>query len=570
MQSPPKSLRARLLTPAIRRSLFYVLGLSFVINVLLLTSPIYMLQMYDRVLTSRSEETLYGISAIALFLLVGFGALEVMRSQALVGIGLAMDARMNEAVFTGLFRDSVTRGEGLSAQPVRDLEMVRGLVSGHSLTALFDLPWAPFFIAIIFMVHPFLGSVALAGAVVSVVLAVVSERLSRPLVGETAKHQMAASRFVDACLRNVDAIHANGMLRNIRARWLNSYGKSVDLGAAGADRVSAFAGSTKAFRTIMQSVMLGCGAWLVLKDASVSPGVMVACSIIFGKAIGPLEQSIAASKGFTAGLMAMKRLDALLSRHANKPAPMALPSPKGALKVEDLALVPPGGRKPVLQGINFSLAAGEVLVVVGPSASGKSSLARALVGLWLPANGKVRIDGADIAQWEPVALGQCMGYLPQDVELLVGSVKENIGRFSDVDGQDGAEAVLEAADQAGCHALVLNLPNGYDTVIGDGGNRLSGGQSQRVALARCYFGKPALVVLDEPDSNLDQDGVAQLDAALVRMKARGTTAVLITHNMRLLRHADKALLLANGGMAYFGPPRELLEKLGKSEKRGAA
>ena len=204
-----------------------------------------------------------------------------------------------------------------------------------------------------------------------------------------------------------------------------------------------------------------------------------------------------------------------------------------------------------------------MLVVVGPSASGKSSLARALVGLWLPASGKVRIDGADIAQWEPVALGQCVGYLPQDVELLVGTVKENIGRFSDVAGAAGAEAVLKAADQAGCHALVLGLPEGYDTLIGDGGNRLSGGQSQRVALARSYFGDPALVVLDEPDSNLDQDGVAQLDAALARMKARGTTAVLVTHNMRLLRHADKALLLANGGMSYFGPPRELMEKLSK-------
>lgn len=559
MELIPKALRERLLTPEIRHTLWYVMGLSLVINILLLTSPLYMLQMYDRVLTSRSEETLYAISAIALFLLVGFGALEVMRSRALVGIGLAIDARINEGVFSSLFRDAVNRGQGLTAQPVRDLEMVRSLVSGHSLTALFDLPWAPFFIVLIYVMHPVLGTLALAGAVVSIFLAVISERLSRPLVGDTSKHQMAASRFVDACLRNVDAIQANGMLRNMRVRWLDSYSKSVELGAAGADQVSGFSGSTKAFRIIMQSVMLGCGAWLVLKDASVSPGIMVAASIIFGRAIAPLDQSIAASKGFISGLMALKRLDALLARNAGKGEPMALPRPKGVLKVEDLTLLPAGSRKPVLHGINFTLEAGEMLAVVGASASGKSSLARALVGLWPPASGKVRLDGADLAQWEPDALGKYMGYLPQDVELLVGKVNENIGRFGDA----SADAVLKAADQAGCHDLILNLQEGYDTQIGEGGIRLSGGQAQRVALARCYFGDPALVVLDEPDSNMDVEGVAQLDAALGRMKARGTTAVVITHNMRLLRHADKALLLANGGMAYFGPPRELMEKLSK-------
>ena len=559
MELIPKALSERLLTPEIRRTLFYVMGLSLVINILLLTSPLYMLQMYDRVLTSRSEETLYAISAIALFLLIGFGALEVMRSRALVGIGLAIDERINAGVFTSLFRDAVSRGQGLTAQPVRDLEMVRGLVYGHSLTALFDLPWAPFFIVLIYVMHPVLGALALAGAVVSIILAVISERLSRPLVGDTTKHQMAASRFVDACLRNVDAIQANGMLRNMRTRWLDSYSKSVELGAAGADQVAGFSGSTKAFRIIMQSVMLGCGAWLVLKDASVSPGIMVAASIIFGRAIAPLDQSIAASKGFISGLMALKRLDALLARNASKGEPMALPKPKGTLKVEDLTLVPAGSRKAVLHGINFTLEVGEVLAVVGASASGKSSLARALVGLWQPASGKVRLDGADLAQWEPDALGKYMGYLPQDVELLVGTVKENIGRF----GEASAEAVLKAAEQAGCHDLILNLPEGYDTQIGEGGIRLSGGQAQRIALARCYFDDPALVVLDEPDSNMDVEGVAQLDAALVRMKARGTTAVVITHNMRLLRHADKALLLANGGMAYFGPPRELMEKLSK-------
>lgn len=558
MNRLPRLVRERLLTPEVRRTLLYVMGMSVAINVLLLTSPLYMLQMYDRVLTSRSEETLIAISAIALFLLAGFGALEVLRSQALVGVGLAIDESINEEVFAGLFRQAVDRHEGTSAQPVRDLETVRGLMSGPSLTALFDLPWAPLFIVLIFVMHPILGGVACAGAVVSILLAVAAERLSRPMVEQTFKHQMAASRFVDACLRNVDAIAANGMLQNIRSRWLNSYANSVSIGASAAERVSAFSGTTKAFRITMQSVMLGCGAWLTLHD-QISPGVMVAASIIFGRAIAPLDQSIAASKGFMAAAMALKRLDALFSRYAEASEPLKLPRPEGALSVEDLTLAPTGSRKPILQGVSFSLAAGEILAVVGPSASGKSSLARALVGLWAPAGGKVRIDGAELTQWTTDGLGQYLGYLPQDVELLTGTVADNIARFTGAD----ADHTIKAAKEAGCHELVLSLPEGYGTFIGEGGNRLSGGQSQRVALARCYFGDPSLVVLDEPDSNLDKDGVSALDAALARMKERGTTAVLITHNLRLLRYADKALLLANGRMAYFGAPRELIEKMSR-------
>lgn len=555
----PKLLNERLLTPDVRQTLWSVLGLSLLINVLLLTSPLYMLQMYDRVLTSRSEETLIAISGIALFLLAGFGVVEIMRSRALVGIGLVIDESLNQAVFSNLFREAVIRSGETSAQPLRDLETIRNLFSGQSLNALFDLPWAPFFIGMIFIMHPLLGAVALGGALVSILLAVISERLSRSLVGEASKHQITASRFVDACLRNADAIQANGMMGNIRQRWLASYGQSVSLGADSADRVSGFSGTTKAFRIVMQSVMLGVGAWIVLRDGSVSPGVMVAASIIFGRAIAPLDQSIAASKGFMAAFAALKRLDALLTRYEDEKNPMSLPKPKGELRVEDLMLVPPGSRKPILLGVKFALQAGEVLAVVGPSGSGKTSLARALVGLWPPAGGKIRLDGAELSQWSSDALGGFVGYLPQDVELLAGSIKENIDRFSNA----APESVLKAAELAGCHPLVLSLPEGYETVIGDGGIRLSAGQSQRVALARCYFNDPSLVVLDEPDSNLDVDGVAELDAAISRMKDKGVTTILITHNMRLLRHADKALMLVGGGMAYFGPPKELMEKLSR-------
>ncbi len=557
----PKSLSDTIFTPYVRRSVWYVLGLSMIVNLLLLTSPIYMLQMYDRVLTSRSEETLFAISAIALCLLAGYGALEVMRSRALVNIGIAIDESINQQVFTRLFRQTVLLNGDTSAQPVRDLEMVRNVFSGNGLTALFDLPWAPFFILLIFFMHPILGSVALVGALVSLVMAFVSERTAGPLVRETAKQQMVATRFVEASLRNADTIQANGFLKAIRNRWLADYRKSIELGAAGSDRVSGFGGTTKSFRITMQSVMLGCGAWLVLLNEA-TPGVMIAASIIFGRAIAPLDQSIAASKALMSGWSAMKRLASLLTNQQYQKNYMQLPKPQGNLLVEDLVLVPLGGKKPILQGISFSLDAGEMLALVGSSASGKSSLARSLVGLWPPFGGKVRIDGADIAQWEQDILGSNLGYLPQDVELLSGTVRENICRFSDASPED----IIKAAKQAGCHDLILNLPDGYDTQIGEGGCRLSGGQSQRVALARTYFGDPSLIVLDEPDASLDVEGLAALDVALEEMKRRGTTAVLVTHNMRLLRHADKAILLANRGVAFYGSPRDLIEKLKQGPK----
>lgn len=555
----PPLVRERLLTPPVRRALWQVLGLSLVINILLLTSPLYMLQMYDRVLTSRSLETLYAISAIALFLLAAYGALEVMRSRALVGIGLAVDDQINASVFDALFRSGSARSGAATAQPVRDLEAVRGLMSGPTLAALFDLPWVPFYLALIFIMHPLLGAVALGGASVSVFLTFLSERTARRTVAEAGQHQMAAARFVDASLRNVDAVLANGMVGSLRQRWLKSYAQSVDIGAQSSDQLSAYSGSTKALRITMQSVMLGVGAWLALGD-QVSPGVMIAGSIIFGRAVAPLDQAIAASKGMISAWLAVKRLDTLLTKHAQTKAPMPLPKPQGALKVEGLALVPPGTRKPVLQGLKFELAAGEMMAVVGPSASGKSTLAKALVGLWVPAGGKVMLDGADLAQWEPDVLGRYLGYLPQDVELIAGTVKDNIARFAE--NADPAK-VLKAAEEAGCHQLILDLPEGYDTRIGDGGVNLSGGQSQRIALARCYFDAPSMVVLDEPDASLDAEGIARLDEALADMKKRGTTAVIVTHNLRLMRHADKALMLGNGGMTYFGSPQELMQKLSR-------
>ncbi|AGX86788.1 type I secretion system permease/ATPase [Candidatus Symbiobacter mobilis] len=553
----PPLVRERLWTAELRRAFWHALGLSLLINVLLLTSPLYMLQMYDRVLTSRSEETLFAISAIALFLLASYGVLEGMRARTLVGVGLAVDDLVNDSVFTSLFRDAVLRQGGATAQPIRDLELVRAQLSGPALMAIFDLPWVPLFLVLLYVLHPVLGTVALLGTVVSVLLAFVAERVSRPLIEETGKQQIAASRFLEGCLRNVDAIWAHGMMDRVRQRWLDTYRQSVDLSASGADRVSAFSATTKAFRIAMQSAMLGVGAWLVLRDAGVSPGVMIAGSIIFGRAIAPLDQTLAASRGFLAGWLALRRIDALLGRLDVVSDPMPLPKPSGVVSVEELSLVPFGARKPVVHGVRFALEAGEVLAIVGPSASGKTSLARALVGLWPPAAGKVRLDGAELSQWSPQALGSYIGYLPQDVELLAGTVQENIARFTQAD----AESVLQAAQVAGCHDLVLQLAQGYDTRLGEGGTKLSAGQSQRVALARCFFGDPALVVLDEPDSNLDTDGVAALDAAIVALKSRKTTAVLITHNLRLLRHADKALLMSQGKMAYFGPPQPLLQKL---------
>nr|VFJ58762.1 MAG: ATP-binding cassette, subfamily C/ATP-binding cassette, subfamily C, EexD [Candidatus Kentron sp. DK] len=555
----------RLVTPGIRLSLFLLLGLGFAVNTLLLTSPLYMLQLYDRVLTSRSEETLLALSGLAFFLLLGYGLLEVTRTRIMVDISVEVDRSLGDEVFTSLFREALLRQESVSAQPFRDMDTIRSVLSGYGIISLLDLPWAPFFIILIFLMHPLLGWVALAGAIVTLIIAIVSERLSRPLMKDTSDHQMAAARFVDGCLGNSDAIHAMGMLDNIRNRWLASYDLSVNTGASAAERVSSFAGATKALRIILQSTMLGTGAWLVLQNEA-SAGVMIAASIIFGRALAPLEQSIAASRGLLSAVGALKRLEGLLARHGNDAEPMELPAPTGRLRVENLALVPPGGDKPLLQGVSFTLNTGEVLAIVGPSASGKSSLARSLLGLWRPVRGTVRLDDAELSQWDGDALGQYIGYVPQNVELLTGTVRENITRFREAD----PKAVVDAAVKARCHPMILALPDGYDSFIGAGGNRLSGGQSQRVALARCLFGDPILAVLDEPDANLDIEGLSALDKAIGGLKERGATVILITHNTRLLRHADKAMLLANGTMGYFGSPRELMDKLGMMKTKVAS
>lgn len=551
----PKALWERLETKEVKRSLWLVIGIGFTVNLLLLTSPLYMLQLYDRVLTSRSAETLLSLSVIAFFLLVSYGVLEVMRSKVMIGISIQFDRNLNQQLFDNVFNEAVLR-HNVGSQAIRDLEMVRNVISGHALLVLLDLPWSPLFIALIFIMHPLLGTVALLGVCASVILAVISERLSRPMVQETTQQQIRASRFVDSCLRNVDAIHSMGMRSQIRERWLANYAESVNIGANTAGQVSSFSGTSKAMRIILQSSILGTGAWLVLQD-EVTSGVMVAASIIFGRAIGPIEQSIAASKSLLAARQASQRINRLMERYDDTALPMQLPVPTGNLQVENLTLIPPGGQKAILQSVSFTLAQGEVLAIVGASASGKSSLARSVVGLWQPARGKVKLDNAELSQWNPEALGQYVGFLPQDVELLTGTIKDNIARF----GKDDADAVLEAARRAGCHEMILGLEDGYDTFVDENQCSLSAGQCQRIALARCFYKNPCLVVLDEPDSNLDVDGVVALDQAVKDMKIKKMTTIIITHNIRLLQHADKAMLLANGGVAYFGTPRDLVEKL---------
>lgn len=344
----------RLLTPHVRRSLLLVLGLGLAVNTLLLTSPMYMLQLYDRVLTSRNEATLLALSALAFFLLLGYGLLEVTRTRIMVDISIEVDRGLSQEVFTSLFREAVLRGEGVSGQPIRDMDTIRSVISGHGIVALMDLPWTPLFIVLIFAMHPLLGWVAIGGALLTLAVAIASERLARPLLADASGHQFAAARFVEGCLNNADAIHALGMLEHIRRRWLVSYDQSVQAGAATADRVSGFAGTTKAMRIILQSTILGTGAWLALQN-EVTAGVMVAASIIFGRALSPLEQSIAATRGLLSALAAVKRLDALLARHGDRGAPMRLPAPEGALRVDNLVLIPPGADKPLLQGINFGL-----------------------------------------------------------------------------------------------------------------------------------------------------------------------------------------------------------------------
>ncbi|CAM3999287.1 type I secretion system permease/ATPase [Kerstersia gyiorum] len=548
------------------KSSFVHIGVfSGVINILMLAPALYMLQVYDRVLTSGNEMTLLMLTLILLGMYAFMGALEWVRSLVVLRLGTGFDRQLAPRVYDAAFSANLRTGKLNAAQPLEDLQQLRQFATGQSLFALFDAPWFPVYVLVMFYFHPALGWFALGGTVLLMCVAWINERVSRPHLQRAGELAIASRRDAGANLRNAEAIAGMGMLANLRRRWAGQhlgYVREQNLASA---RMAKIQGWNKSLRMAVQSLALGLGAWLVLEH-QMTAGMMIAGSILLGRALAPIDQIIGASRQWTQVKEAERRLSRLLEDFPPLAKGMDFPRPAGNLAVEQLLAAPPSQTQAVLHGIHFKLAAGETLVVIGPSGSGKTTLARCLVNAWLPLRGKVRLDGAPLDQWRPEALGALIGYLPQDVQLFAGTVAENIARFAASEaGRVDEQQVIAAAQMAGVHELILQLPDGYQTQLGENGMGLSGGQRQRVGLARALYGEPCLVVLDEPNANLDEAGDAMLAEAIARIKRAGITLVLITHKPNILKLADKLLVLHAGAQADFGPLAEVMQRM----QRGA-
>ena len=529
---------------------------SAFINMLLLVPSLYMLQVYDRVLASRNQTTLLLITAIIVMAYVVMSALEFVRSFVLIRIASELDMQLNQRVYTAAFEQNLKRAGGNAGQALQDLTTVRQFLSGNALFAFFDAPWFPIYLVIIFLIHPYLGIFALFGTFIHMALAVWNEKATKKPLAEANMMAVSANNLATNNLRNAEVIESMGMLPNFAKRWFGLHTKFLRLQAEASEKAGIISATTKFVRVTLQSLILGFAALLVL-DGKITPGMMIVCSILMGRVLNPVEQLIGVWRSWSSTKSAYTRLNDLLVANPQRLVGMALPKPIGKVSVEALTALPPGANKPALSNLSFAIVPGDVLGVVGPSGAGKSTLARVLVGIWPSAAGKVRLDGADIFQWNKAELGPSMGYLPQDIELFGGTVSENIARFGEVD----AEKVVQAAKRAGVHEMILYLPRGYDTPMGDGGAGLSGGQKQRIGLARAMYDDPAFIVLDEPNSNLDEIGEQALIAAIQDLRARGKTIVMITHRASTLAATNKLLVLKDGVAQMLGPTLEVLEKL---------
>lgn len=548
------------------RSGFAALALfSLIINLLMLAPTLYMLQIYDRVLASRNTTTLLMLTLILVGVYVLDAALEWTRGRALVRGSAMLDLQLGSRVLEASFRRTWRGSTAVTARALSDLAALRQFLTGKGLFAFLDAPWTPIYIAVIFLLHPWLGWFAVCAAALLVLLTWASERLTAQPMKSAAEEAQQASQYASASVRNAEVIEALGMLRAVQQRWQTRQLKALKLQGDVNDRAADVGAVTRFVRMAAQSGVLGLGALLVI-DQQMTPGGMIAASILLGRALSPVDAVIGHWRSWVGARGAYQRLNELLQAHPEPEPRTALPRPQGFVTVENLVAGPPGARTPVLKGIKLGAAAGMLVAVIGPSASGKSTLARALVGVWPPMNGTVRLDGADVSQWNKEELGPWLGYLPQDVELFEGTVAENIARF----GAPDSARTVAAAQRAGVHDMILRLPQGYDTPIGEGGMALSGGQRQRIGLARAMYGDPALVVLDEPNANLDEAGDVALVGALRVMKQEKRTVFVITHRMNLLAEADAILVLANGTVQAYGPRDAVMESLRPQRKPAVA
>lgn len=556
-RAPVRSELAQALA-ACRGAFYGTAVISGMSNVLMLTGAMFMLEIYDRVLPSRSMPTLVGLLALAAGLYAALGLLDAIRGRILVRIGGSLDEALSGRVYDTLIRQPLRAGApNDNTQPLRDLDAIRSYLSGLGPVALFDLPWIPLYLAICFVFHPLIGFTALAGAIVLIALTLLIEILMRAPTKAATEAAIQRNWLAEASRRNSEALIAMGMAGRLAARWNEANQKYMRSQREASDLGGGLGAISKVLRMMLQSAVLAVGAYLVIHQEA-SAGIIIAGSILSARALAPVDLAIAHWKGFVTARQSWQRLNKLLAVSPKQTAPMQLQPPVQRLSIENVSGAPPGVPKLVVQDVAFHLEAGQGLGIIGPSGSGKSSLARLLVGVWQPLRGNVRLDGAALNQWSPDALGRHIGYLPQDVELLAGTVAQNIARFEPEADND---AVIAAAKAVGVHDLIVRLPSGYDTPIGEQGSALSAGQAQRIALARAVYRDPFLVVLDEPNSNLDSEGEEALTKAIMGVRERMGIVIVVAHRPSAIAGVDQLLMMNQGRMQAFGPKDEILSKV---------
>lgn len=535
---------------------------SFFVNALMLVPTFFMIQVSGRVVPSSSTSTLLMLLLILTILLATLGSLEWVRSRIMVRISNRLDVLLSRDVYRASFKRALNSGGGdATAQSLNDLTSLRQFFTGPGIFAFFDAPWFPIYTAIMFMFHPWFGIMTMLSGAMLTVLAVINHRVTGKALAVANKENVSSNLVTTKTLRNAEVIESMGMLDTLMNRWAKRQRNVMLLQSEASDKGGVVSSVSKMFRIWSQSMMLAIGAYLVIHH-EINPGLLMAGSLLLGRALSPIDQMINSWKGFVAAKVQYDRLSKVMDDLKSEPERMPLPAPEGHIQVENLIVAPPGAKAPVLRSISFVAPAGSIVGIVGPSAAGKSTLVRALMGIWPPQHGVVRLDGADIAAWDKQALGPYVGYLPQDIELFEGSISENIARFDKVDPQK----VVEAAQMAGVHEMILMLPDGYDTVIGSDGVNLSGGQRQRIGLARAIYGKPRLVVLDEPNSNLDDVGERALGVALQKLKESGATVFIVSHRPNILTRLDRVLVMAGGSISLYGERDRVIAELAQQAK----
>jgi len=540
------------------KHVFVMLGVySFFLNILMLAAPFYMLVVYDIVMPSKNMNTLLLVTLITIMFFIGMWILDYVRGKLTIYASNKLDLLLNERVFNATFDLAAKFPDKANTQPLQDFRAIKTFLGGQGIYAFFDFPWFPIYIAIMFAFSPVYGLYGLAATAIILLLTWLNQKMTKDGLEESNESYRKAVNFFGNNIRNVEVVQAMGMRENLHRMWMERYNSYLLTNTKASTTASFYSNASKSFRMLASSMMYGVGAILVI-SGSISPGMIIAGAVLMGRALQPVSQIIGGWKQFTDARISYGKLNKLLYDFPGETEKISLPDPQGIITFENVFTIPPLGKKPILKGINLQINSGEMVGVIGPSAAGKSSFAKTAVGVWEPSNGHIRIDGADIHQYNRIELGKHIGYLPQDIELFEGTISQNISRFEE---NPSDESIIEAAKLSGTHELILKLPDGYGTRVGAGGMSLSGGQKQRIGLARALYGNPKIVILDEPNSNLDDAGEYALAMALRVMKEKGMTVIFITHKQNILSLADKLLVLKDGQAVYYDEREKVMNAL---------